>query len=195
MYCCDNYTPRHCDLADKVPGTGVFISLAISQPGRVKMNTHRGRRVLLSCPHQPSTVLLMNILLLTASPASLGMWWKLIIHWHLGLVLPASFSFNTAPPHFSIVILPTGSFSSISPFAQDKHTKNDISQRTLWGLVLLFSLQLRVLPAHITSLQHVSSRAFFCLQILSHLPTTLSLTRELELTEVYGCCWAIHSFK
>ena len=193
MYYCDNYTSRHCDLADQVPGTGVFISLAISQPGRVKMNTHRGRRALFSPPHQPSSVLLLNISLLTVSPASLGMWWKLIIHWHLGLVLPASFS-NTAPPHFSILVLPTGSFSSISPFAQDRHTRNVISQRTLWGVVL-FKLQLRVLPAHITSPQHVSSKALFCLQILSHLPATLSLTRELELTEVYGCCWAIHSFK
>ena len=77
------------------------------------------------------------------SPASLGMWWKLIIHSHLGLVLPAATSSSTAPPHFSIRILPAGSFSSVSPFAQDKHTKNDISQRTLWGLVVLFNFQLQ----------------------------------------------------
>ncbi|KAF6119695.1 hypothetical protein HJG60_010143 [Phyllostomus discolor] len=104
------------------------------------------------------------------------------------LLLPHSPS-HTCSPHSSCWFLPVR-----LPPAQDKHAKSVTSQKTLRNLILFNpSSRAPLVPAHVNPPQSMLSKALTPLQLLS--PPALSLPWKLELDEVYGWRWAVHSFK
>lgn len=121
------------------------IPLATSQPGRVEMNTYRGRRGL-SSPQGSLPLSLQQWLTAGYLSSIFGEVMKANHPPASGSHPPRTLLLRQPLPVSSALILLTGFFSSISPLHGTNMPRNVMSQRTPWGLVLLFNPQLQVSP-------------------------------------------------